>query len=30
MSFYAAHGFIEFPAGARTLYLAVESIARGL
>jgi ADP-heptose:LPS heptosyltransferase len=23
-------GFIEFPAGARTLYLAVESIARGL
>jgi GNAT superfamily N-acetyltransferase len=29
-AFYAAHGFIEFPAGARTLYLPVETIARGL
>ena len=29
-AFYAAHGFIEFPAGARTLLLPVETIARGL
>jgi GNAT superfamily N-acetyltransferase len=29
-SFYAAHGFIEFPAGSRTLFLPVETIARGL
>jgi GNAT superfamily N-acetyltransferase len=29
-AFYAAHGFIEFPAGTRTLFLPVETIARGL
>ena len=29
-AFYAAHGFIEFPARARTLFLPVEPIARGL
>jgi GNAT superfamily N-acetyltransferase len=29
-AFYAAHGFIEFPASTRTLFLAVETIARGL
>jgi hypothetical protein len=23
-SFYAAHGFIEFPAGSRTLFLPVD------
>jgi GNAT superfamily N-acetyltransferase len=28
-AFYAAHGFIEFPAGTRTLFLPVETIARG-
>jgi GNAT superfamily N-acetyltransferase len=28
--FYAAHGFIEFPVGTRTLFLPVETIARGL
>lgn len=29
-AFYAAHGFIEFPAGSRTLLLPVETIVRGL
>lgn len=29
-AFYAARGFIEFPAGTRTLFLPVETIARGL
>jgi GNAT superfamily N-acetyltransferase len=29
-AFYAVHGFIEFPAGARTLFLAAETIAKGL
>jgi GNAT superfamily N-acetyltransferase len=28
--FYAAHRFIEFPAGTRTLFLPIETIARGL
>jgi hypothetical protein len=29
-TFYAAYGFIEFPAGTRTLFLPVETIAKGL
>jgi GNAT superfamily N-acetyltransferase len=29
-AFYAAHGFIEFPGGSRTLFQPVETIARGL
>ena len=29
-AFYAAHGFVEFPAGTRTLFLPLETIARGL
>ncbi len=29
-AFYAQYGFIEFPAGTRTLYLPVESIAAAL
>jgi GNAT superfamily N-acetyltransferase len=29
-AFYAQYGFIEFPVGARTLYLPVESIAQAL
>jgi GNAT superfamily N-acetyltransferase len=28
--FYAVHDFIEFPAGTRTLFLPVETIAMGL
>ncbi len=29
-AFYSAHGFIAFPAGTRTLYLPIESIAAAL
>jgi len=29
-TFYAAHGFIEFPAGTRTLFLPAETIAKAL
>lgn len=29
-AFYAAHGFFAFPAGTRTLFLPVETIAKGL
>jgi GNAT superfamily N-acetyltransferase len=29
-AFYAAHGFIEFPVSARTLFLPVETIGRAL
>lgn len=28
--FYAAYGFVEFPSGTRTLFLALESIAKAL
>jgi GNAT superfamily N-acetyltransferase len=29
-AFYAAYGFVEFPSGTRTLFLALESIAKAL
>jgi len=29
-AFYAAYGFVEFPSGTRTFFLALESIAKAL